>query len=272
MVGMVAVVRPPAVAGSFYPSRPDALRRMVEASLLDAEARLPEDAPDPKALILPHAGYVYSGPTAALGYVLAGRRRGEIERVVLLGPCHRVWVDGLALSGASAFATPLGDVRVEAPDSTLDALPQLITSPEAHAGEHSLEVHLPFVQIVLGDVAALPIAVGGASPAEVAEVLDAAWGGPETLVVISSDLSHYLPQPRAEDADAQTIDQILRLDGPLPPRRACGAGPVNGLLATAARRGLTPTLLGSCTSGDPTVLRRDTDPSRVVGYAAIAFA
>lgn len=271
MVFMDAVVRPPAVAGAFYPRRPDELRRTVEVSLRDAATRLPEPLVEAKALILPHAGYGYSGPTAALGYAGLARRRVPVERVVLLGPCHRVWVEGLALPGADAFATPLGHVRLETPDA-LAALPQVATDPDAHAAEHSLEVHLPFLQVVLGDVPVVALAVGGASPAQVAEALDAVWGGDETLVVVSSDLSHYLPQQRAEAADAQTIEQVLRLDGPLTPRQACGAGPVNGLLVAAAERGLTPTLLGRCTSGEATVLRRDADPSRVVGYAAIAFA
>lgn len=260
-------MRPAAVAGQFYPADPEVLQRDLRHLLADAERRLPADLPVPAALILPHAGYVYSGSTAALGYALLARAAGRTGRVVLLGPTHRVPVEGLALPGAAAMATPLGLVRVEVPDGrVLATLPQVVEDSAAHALEHSLEVHLPFLQVALGDVAVVPFAVGRASPTEVAAVLDAVRGGPESVVVVSSDLSHYLPYALAEQVDRETVDQVLRLAGPLDGEQACGAAPVNGLLVAARRRGLVPRLLGRCSSGDTAGDRR-----RVVGYAAIAF-
>jgi AmmeMemoRadiSam system protein B len=260
-------VRPAAVAGTFYPGRRQDLVSTLDA-LLGPARRAVDPAPAPaKAYVLPHAGYVYSGATAALGYADLERRRGTVTRVVLLGPTHRVAVAGLALPGAEGLETPLGTVRVEPPDPELRiALPQLVDSPEAHALEHSLEVHLPFLQSVLGDVAVVPLAVGRAAPDEVAEVIDALWGGPETVVVVSSDLSHYLHHDEARAVDAGTVEQVLALDGPLDHHQACGATPVNGLLVVARRRGMSARLLGMCTSGDVTGDRR-----RVVGYAAVAF-
>ena len=187
--------------------------------------------------------------------------------MVLLGPTHRVAVDGLALPGAHAFATPLGDVRVVEPEpAVLAALPQVVVRPVVHALEHSLEVHLPFVQVALGDVEVLPLAVGRAAPEDVAAVLDAVWGGPETVVVVSSDLSHYLTYEQAATVDAVTVRQVLGLDGPLGHEQACGATPLNGLLVAAGRHDLRPRLLGACSSGDTAGDRR-----RVVGYAAVAF-
>ncbi len=264
-------VRPAAVAGSFYPGRRSVLEHDVRALLDNARdvlARLPRDLPDPKALLLPHAGYVYSGSTASLGYALLERMRDRVHRVVLLGPTHRVAVDGLALPDASAFETPLGRVPVASVDQAIRAaLPQLVDSPAAHAMEHSLEVHLPFLQSVLDRFELVPLAVGWADPDDVAVVLDALWGGPETVVVVSSDLSHYLPYDEASVIDRATVAQVLGLDGPLTHDQACGATPANGLLVCARRRGLTPRLLGMCSSGDTAGDRR-----RVVGYAAVAFS
>ena len=222
----------------------------------------------PKALIVPHAGYVYSGSTAALGYACLDPARSLITRVVLLGPAHRVPVRGLALSGADAFATPLGLVRLDHPtEAALAALPQVAIDPEAHAWEHSLEVQLPFLQEVLDDFSVVPLVVGDAEPGDVAGVIEAAWGGPETLILISSDLSHYLPYARAQAIDRHTVRRILDLDGPLEDGLACGGRPVNGLLVAARRHGFRPHLLGMCNSGDTAG-----DRSRVVGYAAISFA
>lgn len=261
-------VRPAAVAGSFYPGDPATLRRTVAALLDDVRDRLTSDLPAPKALLLPHAGYVYSGGVAALGYAALARAAAPVDRVVLLGPTHRVAVDGLALPDAAAFQTPLGSVPVAqvGPDQRA-ALPALHDNPQAHALEHSLEVHLPFLQTVVPGAAIVPLAVGRAAPEVVAEVLDALWGGPETVVVVSSDLSHYHPHDEATALDRETVGRLLHLDGPITHERACGATPVNGLLVVARRRGLRPTLLGRCTSGDTAGNRR-----RVVGYAAVAFA
>jgi hypothetical protein len=263
-------VRPAAVAGSFYPGRRSVLERDVGGLLDDARrqlALLAPPLPDPKALVLPHAGYVYSGSTAALGYAAVGRMRDRVHRVVLLGPTHRVWVEGLALPDAAAFETPLGLVPVAPVPGDLRArLPQLVDSPAAHAMEHSLEVHLPFLQSVLGSFEVIPLAVGGATPTAVADVIDALWGGPETIVVVSSDLSHYLPYDDARALDAGTVREVLRLDGPLTHDQACGATPANGLLVCARRREMHARLLGMCSSGDTAGDRR-----RVVGYAAVAF-
>ncbi len=241
---------------------------MIAALLDDARARVADIDLAPTGLILPHAGYIYSGSTAALGYALLERLRGRITRVVLLGPCHRVYTDGLALPDAGAFETPLGSVPVlEVPAELRRALPQLRVSALVHAEEHSLEVHLPFLQSVLDDFSLLPLAVGGVTASEVAAVIDALWGGPETVIIASSDLSHYLPYDRANVVDARTVHQILRLDATLTHDQACGADPVNGLLLSSRRHGLSPHLLDRCTSGDTAG-----DKERVVGYAALALA
>jgi len=261
-------VRQPAVAGSFYPGAAVELGRSVDILLHRAEgAEFPSVMP-PKALIVPHAGYIYSGPTAAIGYATLEPIRSVITRVVLLGPAHYVGFRGLALSSADAFATPLGRVPIDHEAQThLRHLPQVVTSDEAHAPEHSLEVQLPFLQRVLDDFTLVPIVVGDAPPTQVAAVLEACWGGPETLLLISSDLSHYLSHDTANALDAATIDTILTLDWPLPDRSACGARPINGLMVAAGTHNLRPTLLDHRTSGDTAG-----DRNRVVGYASIAFA
>lgn len=259
----MSTVRPAAVAGMFYPGSAATLARDVDA-YLDAAKPLPLR---PKALIAPHAGYVYSGPIAATAYTLLRPLKGAIKRVVLLGPVHRVWVAGLALPGVDAFRTPLGDIPLDkAAIQAIDGMPQVEVSTAAHAQEHSLEVHLPFLQDVLGAFSLVPLAVGDATPAQVAEVLEKLWGGPETLIVVSSDLSHYLPYAEARAKDQATVDSMLRLDARIVGDQACGAHPVNGLLLTARRKGLTPHLLDLRNSGDTAG-----DKSRVVGYAAIAF-
>ena len=256
--------RPPAVAGMFYPGTASELAATVDQLLADA----PEIALDqPKALIVPHAGYIYSGATAARAYATLVPWRATIRRVVLLGPTHRVAVDGLALPKSESFATPLGSVRLDAAAiAQLSALPQIVFSDHVHAEEHSLEVHLPFLQRVLDDFTLVPLAVGHATPQAVAEVLDLLWGGPETLIVISSDLSHYLPYAAANQADHKTCEHILQLDTHLHPEQACGAFPVNGLLLVAGQRGLAPHLIDRCNSGDTAG-----DKQRVVGYAAFSF-
>lgn len=260
----MATVRNPAVAGTFYPADAQKLRTMVTDYLKTAKA----SGPPPKAIIAPHAGYIYSGPVAASAYAHLAEARGTIKRVVLLGPAHRVAFEGLAASSAEAFATPLGTVPVDR-----QALAQVLTLPqaqvldEAHAFEHSLEVHLPFLQAVLDDFTLVPLAVGEATPEEVGEVLEALWGGPETLIVISSDLSHYYDYETAKKLDLATSRAIERLrPQDIPYEHACGRNPVNGLLWVARRRGLCARTVDLRNSGD-TAGPRD----QVVGYGAYIF-
>jgi AmmeMemoRadiSam system protein B len=258
--------RPPAVAGSFYPASANELRRDIQY-FLDGAASDCSAEPRPKALIAPHAGYVYSASIAATAYARLASIADDIDKVVLLGPAHRVHVRGLALPATKQFETPLGAISIDqaAVDTVLN-LPQVVVSDDAHAQEHSLEVHLPFMQQVLGDFKLVPFVVGSATPQEVAQVLDALWGGQETLIVISSDLSHYLPYARACAIDEFTAETILRLTPHLTHAQACGATPINGLLVAAQARGLEPQLLDLRNSGDTAG-----DKSRVVGYASFAF-
>lgn len=260
-------VRDAAVAGSFYPSDPEELRETVDRLLAEAPPP-PDGAPVPRAVIVPHAGYVYSGSTAALAYARVARGRGTIGRVVLIGPTHRVPVRGVALPGTDGFSTPLGMLPVaeDWAERRLTGVPSACVFAETHRWEHAVEVQLPFLQRTLGDVEIVPLLAGDATGEEVADVLDALWDGPATLVVISSDLSHYLPYEDARRVDARTIAQIAALGGPLDHTQACGATPVNGLIVAARRHGLRPRLLGACSSGDTAG-----DRSRVVGYCAFAF-
>lgn len=254
--------RPAAVAGTFYPADPAGLNATIDQLL----AGIPPETPRsrPKALIVPHAGYIYSGTTAAAAYARLAPWAAEIHRVILLGPTHRVAVDGMALPEVEAFTTPLGNIRLDAHAIALLAgLPQIVFSNQVHAFEHSLEVHLPFLQRLLDHFTLVPLAVGHASPEAVAEVIDLLWGGPETLIVVSTDLSHFLPYATARQVDRNTCQHILQGDTDLHPEQACGAYPVNGLLLAARRRGLQPTLLACCNSGDTAG-----DRHRVVGYAA----
>jgi MEMO1 family protein len=243
-------VRTPAVAGSFYPAEPAELRETVSRLLSAAAPGAP-----PKALIAPHAGYVYSGPIAAS--VFRRLEGAPYSRVVLLGPSHFTHLHGVALPGAAAMRTPLGDLAVE--DCPLPH------NPRAHSLEHALEVVLPFLQVTLGHFALVPLAVGDAQPEEVAAVIERLWGGPETLIVVSSDLSHYLSYADAQRADAASAKEILAL-GQLRRGDACGAVPVNGLLVEARRRVLRAELVDLRSSGDTAG-----DKDRVVGYGAFAF-
>lgn len=259
-------VRHPAVAGLFYPADPAALAHAVD-DLLAAADRTHRDATPPKAVVAPHAGYVYSGAIAASAYSRLRAARGRIRRVVLLGPVHRVPVRGLALPGADAFVTPLGQVAVDAEAlARVRDLPQVTESAPAHRFEHSLEVHLPFLQRVLGDFSLVPFAVGDATPEEVAEVLDRLWGGDETLIVVSSDLSHYLPYDDARGIDARTAAMVCGLHGDVDHAQACGGTPLNGLMLAASRRGLRVQLLDLRNSGDTAG-----DKDRVVGYGAFGL-
>ena len=231
-------VRAPAVAGMFYPGESRELAQVL-TDMLGAAAH---DAPErsvPKAIIAPHAGYIYSGPVAASVYALLAPARRSITRVVLLGPTHRVAVRGL---------------------------PQVVVSAQAHALEHSLEVHLPFLQTAIERFTLVPLAVGHTGAQEVAEVLDALWGDQETLIVVSSDLSHYLSYSDAQAVDRATAQAILGLGTDISHEQACGATPVMGLACVARRRGLKPELIDLRNSGDTAG-----DKNRVVGYGSFAF-
>ena len=254
-------VREAAVAGLFYPADAGELRAAVRACLGGGSG------PAPKALVVPHAGYLYSGAVAGSGYRLWEGARGT--RVVLLGPAHRYPVAGLAAHGAEWFATPLGRVPVdhEAVERLL-RLPQVRRIDAAHRGEHSLEVHLPFLQTVFEDFRLVPLVVGDAAPEEVAGVLEAVWGGPETFVVISSDLSHYHDYETAKRLDRRTADAIEGLRASeVVPDAACGCRAIGGLLEVARRRGLRATTLDLRNSGDTHGPREE-----VVGYGAFAFS
>jgi AmmeMemoRadiSam system protein B/AmmeMemoRadiSam system protein A len=262
----MAAVRPAAVAGMFYPGDPRALAAEVDDLLGGVESFEPRLG-FPKALVVPHAGYIYSGPVAARAYDELGPAQGIVKRVVLLGPVHRVPVRGLAFPGATAFATPLGQVPVDAAAlRAVQDLPQVVQSDPAHALEHSLEVQLPFLQKVLGEFSLVPFAVGMASVEEVAQVIERLWGGPETLVVISTDMSHYHEYEHARRVDAATLARIAACATDIDHDEACGATPLNGLLSFARGRRLEIRQLAACSSGD-TAGGKD----RVVGYSSFAL-
>jgi len=262
----MTTVRLPAVAGIFYPADEEDLRAAVRLYL----EGVPDSAGEsvPKALIAPHAGYIYSGPIAASAYARIKSGRHSIKHVVLFGPSHRVPFQGLALSSASAFATPLGQVMVDQPmQASVADLPQVTVLDRAHSHEHSLEVHLPFLQELLDDFAIVPIAAGDASAEDVAEVLNRLWGGDETLIVVSSDLSHYHDYETAVRLDRATSRAIERLrPQDIAYEQACGRVPVTGLLRAAQQHGLRARTVDLRNSGD-TAGPRD----QVVGYGAYVF-
>ncbi len=257
-------IRPATVAGRFYPDDPGELQREIAADMpaIDAATLCP------KALIVPHAGYVYSGPVAGSGYARLLPFRETIKRVVLLGPSHHVGFRGLAVSSAEAFATPLGEIPIDrASVEQLLQLPQVTELDAAHASEHSLEVHLPFLQSVLDRFVLVPIVVGQSTAEDVAKVIDLLWGGDETLFVISSDLSHFHDWTTAKRIDQQTADLICERNfEELTPQRACGYLPVSGMLLVARERNLPVELLDLRNSGDTAGNR-----NRVVGYGSFAI-
>lgn len=257
-------VRLPAVAGFFYPAEPTELSAMIRNML----AGVKEVGPAPKALIAPHAGYIYSGPVAATGYACLKPVKDMIKRVVLLGPSHRVGFHGLSAPTVDFFDTPLGRIKIDYESlACLKDKPQVIFSDKPHTNEHSLEVHLPFLQEILTDFTLVPLAVGEASPEEVAEVLDALWNGAQTLVVISSDLSHYYPYEKSKKLDAETCRAIESLaPEKLSDESACGRYPVSGLLRVAKLKNLKVTTLDMRNSGDTAGSRE-----QVVGYGTWAF-
>ena len=258
-------IREPAVAGMFYPDNPGQLHQMITGFL----QQVPEvQKPPPKAINAPHAGYIYSGPVAATAYARLRSARHTITRVVLLGPSHRVGFIGLATSSADTFRTPLGDIPVDTESvKQINALPQVHVLDQAHMLEHSLEVHLPFLQESLEQFTLVPLVVGDANADEVAEVLERLWGGDETLIVISSDLSHYHDYATAQRMDKATSEAIEALrPQDIGYESACGRNPVSGLLLLAKRKQLHAETIDLRNSGD-TAGPRD----QVVGYGAYLF-
>jgi len=247
----------------FYPASGAVLKTVVEGWLEE-----PPAGPTPKALIVPHAGLMYSGPVAGKAYSRIIPAHKAITRVVIIGPCHRVALRGLALSGATAFQTPLGAVPVDRPLVTrLQTLPHVGVAEAAHEDEHSIEVQLPFLQVVLASFSIVPVAAGEARPEEVAALLETAWGGPETLIVVSTDLSHYHPYEQARAIDEETAEAIERMDvDAIEPECACGCVGLRGLLLEARRRGMRVERIDLRNSGD-TAGPKD----QVVGYGAFAL-
>ena len=250
----------------FYPGNAAQLALEV-GELLDGAENFEPRLDFPKALIVPHAGYVYSGPVAARAYDELAAARGVVKRVVLIGPSHFVGGRGLALPECEAFETPLGRIPLDAAGiAALADLPQVVRSAAAHSQEHSLEVQLPFLQKMLGDFSLVPIAAGAALTEEVAAVLERLWGGPETLIVISTDLSHYHAYDEAKRIDGATLERIAAFAADLNYEEACGATGLNGLLAVARGKGLSIKLLAACNSGDTAGSK-----ARVVGYSSFAL-
>ncbi|MBS0392998.1 MAG: AmmeMemoRadiSam system protein B [Proteobacteria bacterium] len=255
--------RPAAVAGLFYPADPDELHALLDA-LLSGPVPV---GPAPKALIVPHAGYPYSGKVAGRAFRTLVPVAARIRRVVLVGPSHREWFRGLALPRATAFTTPLGRAEIDAAGvAQLAALRGVIVADAPHAREHSLEVQLPFLQRIVPGAPVVPVLVGEATATDVEAMLEAIWGGPETVIVVSSDLSHYHTYEAARARDARTATEILAARPTLDGSDACGSVPVNGLLRAARRHHMRVELLDQCSSGDTAG-----DHARVVGYGAFGF-
>ena len=248
----------------FYPGDPNGLRTMVD-SMLDAARKKVGSGDSLVSMVVPHAGYIYSGSTAALGYALLETFADKVKHVVILGPTHRVGIRGIALPEADAMRTPLGIVPLwgEGVTRALEQ-PFVVASAEVHAQEHSLEVQLPFLQTVVPDADVLPLAVGWVEPQVATAVIDAVWD-PDTFIVISSDLSHYHPYAEAQAIDRVTVDQILKGEQ-VDHDQACGATGVDAMTLADRARGLTPRLIGMCNSGDTAG-----DKAGVVGYATIGF-
>jgi AmmeMemoRadiSam system protein B/AmmeMemoRadiSam system protein A len=250
----------------FYPGNAPQLALEV-GELLDGVENFEPKLGFPKALIVPHAGYMYSGPVAARAYDELAAARGIVKRVVLIGPAHFVGGRGLALPECDAFETPLGRIALDAAGiASLADLKQVVRSAAAHAQEHSLEVQLPFLQKVLGDFSLIPIAAGASLTEEVVELIERLWGGPETLIVISTDMSHYHGYEDAQRIDGATLGRIEAFATDLNYNEACGATGLNGLLAVARKKGLSIRRLAACNSGDTAGSK-----ARVVGYSSFAL-
>ncbi|MDP2698471.1 AmmeMemoRadiSam system protein B [Thalassospira sp.] len=264
------ITRPPAIAGTFYPADADELARQINGLL--AQARVAPSPPGkdspPKAIIVPHAGLMFSGAIAADGFATVAGLCDRVKRIVIIGPAHRMAFQGMAVATADTFATPLGPLAVD-----MDAIQTALTLPSvqildaAHRDEHGLEIELPFIQRLLGDVKIVPVLVSRCAPRHVFDLIEKLWGGSETLIVISSDLSHFYDDATARHKDARTRDLIMAFDTKnLGPDDACGALPIAGLLLSARKRAMTVTTLSMGNSGNASG-----DTSRVVGYGAWAF-
>jgi AmmeMemoRadiSam system protein B len=260
----MSMIREAAVAGQFYPGNAGELSATIRGFLDEADV---QPGPAPKALIVPHAGYVYSGPVAASAYARLRPHRHQYTRVILLGPCHRIAVKGMALSGADVFRTPLGDVPLDKESIAALEMPDVKVFDATHQFEHSLEVHLPFLQSVIESFSLVPLVVGDVTPQSVARVIDALWGGPETLIVISSDLSHYLTYDDARATDKATCRAIENLQAEsIHHHDACGATLIGALLIATKRRDMNVITLDLRNSGDTAG-----DKRHVVGYGAWIF-
>jgi AmmeMemoRadiSam system protein B len=254
-------VRKAAVAGQFYEADPTVLQQHIDDLMSEAGSK---NSARPKVLVVPHAGYIYSGPTAARAYRCLQTQPDEIRRVVLFGPAHRVYLEGMAVPSVDMFATPLGNVPLDR--QVIDGvtgMPGVRVSDAAHRDEHCLEVQLPFLQSLLKQFTLVPVVVGNCDSTSVAALIDTLWGGEDTLIVISTDLSHYLSYARARQADANTCRRILEKSTSLSGEEACGARALNGLMRSEHARRLDVELLDACNSGDTAG-----DRARVVGYGA----
>jgi len=253
-------IRQAAVAGTFYPAGKGELHDMLVTML----TVVPRDTwPAPKAMIVPHAGYIYSGPVAATGYARLPAVADSIQRVIVMGPSHRVAFRGIAVPDAAVFQTPLGEISLDTESiQCLLALPQVHIDNDSHRFEHSVEVHLPFLQETLNSFTLVPVVVGDATATEVCEAIELLWGGSETLLVISSDLSHYHDYAAARQRDRATSDAIESLAfEKISYEDACGRNPVSGLLLYARQHGLAVETLDLRNSGDTAGPR-----NQVVGY------
>jgi AmmeMemoRadiSam system protein B len=258
----MTTIRNPAVAGMFYPADPEELQTTIRNMLAQAKA----DQPVPKAIIAPHAGYIYSGPVAASAYACLAKAATQIKQIILLGPSHRYPFRGIAAPEADIFATPLGQIKINQ-QQIANISSQIIISDAAHAEEHSLEVQLPFLQILLKDFSLIPLLIGITDADHIAKILDQLWDGDETLIIISSDLSHYHDYATAQNMDQQTVQAILNLKPEsLNEDQACGRLPIKGLLQIAAQKKLKPQLIDLRNSGDTAGPK-----NQVVGYTAIHF-
>lgn len=262
-------IRAPAVSGQFYPADAGQLNEQIRSYLDQVTPDPARNAPLIKALIVPHAGYVYSGPIAASAYKALKQQADRIDRVVLLGPSHRVGFRGIAMCACDHYRTPLGDLAIDRQAyQSISSIPEVVELDQAHEFEHSLEVQCPFLQSVLGDFELVPLVVGECEIGPVVEVIEQLWGGNSTLFVISSDLSHYHSYSVAREQDQKTADAVLRLDpDAIHYDDACGRNPVKGLLQAAQKHSLIPELVDLRNSGD-TAGSHD----RVVGYGAFIFS